>query len=568
MSVAIGKDVQQAYESIVAGNSITWAVFNYEGQSQLKVQASGSDDLSEFPDEFSDGKLQYAFLRILEPNSRLPKFVLIGWCGDGAPRKGVFQQHFSSVASKLSGYHVQITARSEEDVAEENILKKVEDASGAKYSIANTASIFGQSNSPRKPTTNSLVSQLKGQSAPSFNARKPTQTEPRLPPTASKPSLARKASTPMKINDSWDAPKANGNKLHKIDNSSIKADQEQKVDQEPIKSSYEPIGRPDISALRAQGESHHSASSAEHTGTSYHPVEVPKTGSLADRMSAFTGSNEKAPSSPPMRKTSNPLASRFGSSIAGSRSSVPTTGVHESKALGGLAKNFGSENGKTPSQLWAERKARERGESIPEVVRDVPVKATTYDEQQTSSDFSAIQGRFAQTSVQDEVPEVPKLSTLSKPPAPSSLPSHGSSGAFNQEILSDEQRAQHVEVEEEDDTSIPEETPAPHSTDAHRTASPVEPEQDELHETTLSAKEQPRSNNTSFKAQLEQSLGAHGTTPSVFTTNADEPAKQGSTGLVAKALYEYEAQEDNEVSLAEGDIGSHLHVLPTTADTL
>ena len=30
-------------------------------------------------DEFSDGRIQFAFVRVKDPNSGLPKFVLIAW---------------------------------------------------------------------------------------------------------------------------------------------------------------------------------------------------------------------------------------------------------------------------------------------------------------------------------------------------------------------------------------------------------------------------------------------------------------------------------------------------------
>jgi len=35
--------------------------------------------LEELEDEFNDGKIQYAFVRIIDPNTELPKLVLIGW---------------------------------------------------------------------------------------------------------------------------------------------------------------------------------------------------------------------------------------------------------------------------------------------------------------------------------------------------------------------------------------------------------------------------------------------------------------------------------------------------------
>jgi hypothetical protein len=70
------------------------------------------------------------------PQSKLPKFVQINWCGDGVPvsRKGLFATHASAVASFLRGTHVVISARNESDVVPSLIMSRVEAASGVKYS--------------------------------------------------------------------------------------------------------------------------------------------------------------------------------------------------------------------------------------------------------------------------------------------------------------------------------------------------------------------------------------------------------------------------------------------------
>lgn len=560
MSITIGRDVQQAYETIVAGTGITWSVFAYEGQSELKVQATGQDDLSEFPDEFSDGRLQYAFLRILEPNSRLPKFVLIGWCGDGAPRKGIFQQHFSSVASKLNGYHVQITARSDEDVSEASIMKKVEDASGAKYSMASTTSLFGPATSTKKPTTNSLVNQLKGQNAPAFNSRKPTQTEPRLPTITPKLSRAPVASLSGKRDDSWDAPKPSTAPKSKVQDSPVRT---LRTTEEPIKSSYQPIGRPDIDALRSQAQTDSPSLTSEKTGTAYQPADIPKTGSLDDRMSAFTKPSSSDSSPPASRKVSNPLASRFGSGASGTKPLVPTGAPRESKAIGGLARNFGSEGGKTPSQLWAERKARERGESIPEPMKEAPVKATTYgrdDDEQDSNNVGALRERFANTSMAEDVP-----------PVPVSNQSHATATRSISPETSYKEPEAPSEDDEESESAHGTAPPVTTSTRPGHSAisaqsSPAAPVQAEelyeeddapppVRERLLSP--EPASIKHDFKAQLEQSLGgsnAAGSAP-LFGQEASASAVEQSTTLTAKVLYEYEAQEDNELSLIEGGTG-------------
>ncbi|ODQ52236.1 actin depolymerizing protein, partial [Saitoella complicata NRRL Y-17804] len=145
--VSLNQEIQDTYERIKSNDpSITWAIYGYErgSESAIHVVETGSSSIADMAEEFSDGKIQYGFLRVQDPNTRLPKFVLIGWCGEGVPehRKGMFQSHINGVARYLRGYHVQITARSSEDLEEEAIMRKVEDASGAKYSVGNIASRF------------------------------------------------------------------------------------------------------------------------------------------------------------------------------------------------------------------------------------------------------------------------------------------------------------------------------------------------------------------------------------------------------------------------------------------
>lgn len=572
-TIAIGKDVQQCYEAIVAGAASTsWGVFGYEGQTELKVQAVGADDLSEFPDEFSDGKLQYAFLRILEPNSKLPKFVLIGWCGDGAPRKGVFQQHFSSVASKLTGYHVQITARGEDDVSEQSILKKVEDAAGAKYSMSSPSSVFGPTTS-KKPTTNSLVNQLKGQNSPSFNSRKPTLTEPRLPPSAStKPTSSRMPSFAGKKEDDWSAPKTD---VHGKIPSANPEPISRTGAVEPVKSSYQPIGRPDINALRAEAQTENPSLSAQGTGTAYKPVEVPKTGSLADRMAAFTGNASKSEDTTTRpRNVSNPLASRYGGAVGGSKPAVPSGGVRESKAIGGLAKNFGSADGKTPAQQWAERKARERGESIPEPVKEAPVKATTYDEREPGESdrdgVSAIRSRFGAVSMDDAPTEAPKPVSVPTPP-------HMPTRAETPEPVEEHQEENEDEYEQPQVVQARAMPPLPNTGSRPVVSSMPQPptmpgrinddeeeeeEQEEQEKETRTPEvhyeperepsPDPVPVKNSFKDQLAQTIGGGGAAPMSHAVPASHTKSSKPT---AKALYDYEAAEDNELSFEENTLG-------------
>ncbi|KAI9298524.1 putative drebrin family b, partial [Neoconidiobolus thromboides FSU 785] len=131
------KDLKSAYQTVIDKSSDTdWALFEYEkGTNDLKVSGTGDGGLEEISEEFEDDKVLYAFVRVMDPNTNLPKFIFISWCGESAPvrRKGLLAAHLSDVQSFLKGYHIQINARDQSDVEPAQIMKKIDEGSGAKY---------------------------------------------------------------------------------------------------------------------------------------------------------------------------------------------------------------------------------------------------------------------------------------------------------------------------------------------------------------------------------------------------------------------------------------------------
>uniref|UniRef100_A0A452TY24 ADF-H domain-containing protein n=1 Tax=Ursus maritimus TaxID=29073 RepID=A0A452TY24_URSMA len=82
----------------------SWALFTYEGNSNdIRVAGTGEGGLEEMVEELNSGKVMYAFCRVKDPNSGLPKFVLINWTGEGVNdvRKGACANHVSTMASFL-----------------------------------------------------------------------------------------------------------------------------------------------------------------------------------------------------------------------------------------------------------------------------------------------------------------------------------------------------------------------------------------------------------------------------------------------------------------------------------
>lgn len=142
MSVNLSKNgvaLQAAYKDVVDGKTKTnWALFTYEGNSNdIRLAGTGDEGLEELVDELSSGKVMYAFCRVKDPNSGLPKYVLINWTGEGVndARKGACANHVSTMANFLKGAHVTINARADEDVEPDSIMEKVAKASGANYNF-------------------------------------------------------------------------------------------------------------------------------------------------------------------------------------------------------------------------------------------------------------------------------------------------------------------------------------------------------------------------------------------------------------------------------------------------
>ncbi|XP_023199570.1 drebrin-like protein isoform X4 [Xiphophorus maculatus] len=150
-----GPALTAAYKEVVDEKSDTnWALFTYEGNSNdIRLVEKGDGGLEELVEELNSGKVMYAFCRVQDPNSGLPKYVLINWTGEGVKdaRKGICANHVSSVANFLKGAHVTINARADEDVEPEAIMQKVAKASGANYSFHKEASNRFQDSGPQGP---------------------------------------------------------------------------------------------------------------------------------------------------------------------------------------------------------------------------------------------------------------------------------------------------------------------------------------------------------------------------------------------------------------------------------
>ncbi|KAJ1918305.1 actin binding protein [Mycoemilia scoparia] len=130
-------ELNSTHQTILSGDSsISWALYGFTRGLTLRVETKGNGPLGELLEKFDENKIQYAFVRVIDPNTELPKFVFISWCGNGVPviYKGVFGTQMNDVRQIFNGYHVEITARSDDDLDADTIIQQVGRSSGSNYS--------------------------------------------------------------------------------------------------------------------------------------------------------------------------------------------------------------------------------------------------------------------------------------------------------------------------------------------------------------------------------------------------------------------------------------------------
>lgn len=426
-----GSAITNSYQKIVnspppsgaAASSPTygqWALFTVQAplvsafqtdsskESVLKVQTTGEGELLDLIEDFSDGRIQFAFVKVKDPNTALPKSVLIAWCGEGVPErtKGYFTSHMNAVSKVLHGYHVQITARSDRDLTPESIVQKVADSSGSRYSGGGAAPSSAGSGPP-PPVASKPVMPTKsfgaaggfqplasrsrgaapsgptdedgwGEDAPQVSRSQLEKVAPAYQPTKVNMNQLQSQKEPSRFqapqsgNENPDLVKGGYQPVGKVDINAIRQQAQhsgQVKDDRPtvVKGAYEPVGKVDIADIKRKAQGAPSpAQPSPQPQSAADDDDRPK--SLADRSAAFKsgGSGGRLTSLPKPQ-----VANRFGSqasSFTGTK--APAPGGFEAKPaaasaapVGTASKTFADEGGKTPAQIWAEKKARERGNS-------------------------------------------------------------------------------------------------------------------------------------------------------------------------------------------------------------
>ena len=78
MSVRFSASCEAPYQAVLRGSDTDYALFSLVND-ELRHSGSGDGGLDDLEDQFNDGKIQFAFVRVKDPFSKLNKFVLINW---------------------------------------------------------------------------------------------------------------------------------------------------------------------------------------------------------------------------------------------------------------------------------------------------------------------------------------------------------------------------------------------------------------------------------------------------------------------------------------------------------
>lgn len=302
---------------------------------------------------------------------------------------------------------MQITARSDRDLTPEGIVQKVADSSGSKYSGEATPPTASSGPKPpikSKPVFNPTrtgggvasrplvdprraVSKSQnvdedgwGEDAPPVTRTQLEKVQPAYQPT--KVNMRELSSTPQSsstfqgkqpdVDDSRsDVVKGGYQPVGKVDIAAIRRQAQQEGTArddrpEPVKGAYEPVGKVDIGAIRARSQK---------------PAETPPQAPNREDYEQ-KGLGDQSSSAAPERLTTLPkpkVSNKFGGGSNFTGTKAPLPGGFGAKPpppaapVGSASRTFADSAGKTPAQLWAEKKAREGG-APPPVVSPTPAQ--------------------------------------------------------------------------------------------------------------------------------------------------------------------------------------------------
>ncbi|KMU89375.1 app1 [Coccidioides immitis H538.4] len=620
-----GHSISKSYQSVVnapapsgpaaeSGTYGQWAVFTVSAplvnafqdtstkESVLKVQSTGEGELIDLIEEFSEGRIQFAYVKVKDPNTGLPKNVLIAWCGEGVPErtKGYFTSHLAAVSKLLHGYHVQITARSDRDLTPESIVRKVSDSSGAKYSAATgrpTRCCWAKA--PGASKRHSLLPVWRsfrplagihraagaknepvdedgwGADAPQVTRTQLEKVQPAYQPTKVniKELMSQKSSTTSSYGQESSNKSSPSNvvkggyqPIGKVDIAEIRRQAREAGEirddrPEPVKGSYQPVGKIDIAAIRAKargGEPHSSSSGAMSPARTGDSVGNDEPKSLADRSAAFT---------PSERLTTLPkpkVAKKFGgaSTFTGTKAPLPggldTPAAPAAPVVGSASRTFAD----VGDHLEPPFLNKELGDLSQ---RPKPRKLERL--VQSGISFANTQPMGAPTSTYERAaPSPPPLATETKPVPPRAVPLPG---------LPTDTR-ENLEDIHQDVPPPPQQPRSP----SPETAADVEPSSPirvampvargsadehvaDAHEEQYSPPAPLPTRSIVEHAPSEEQLEAQPShDPARAVAEATAPSHaMTDQGIRALVQYDYERAEDNEIELREGEYVTNIDMV-------
>lgn len=525
---AHGAAIEAEWLKVVRGGEIEWLVIAPEKQGEYYPHAVGtgfSEFLASFHDDGDgDSQVRYGIARVSPPGSDVQKVLLVGWCPDGATMKmrASFAANFGTVANNLlKGYHVQVSARDEDDLDEKELLMKISNASGARYSIQ---SVSGA-------TTASGSGSVKKLSPPTASPAAPSSTTASSTPAKTIPVKKEIAASSKKEedDDDWDEP----------------AVEERDLEREPLKkpaasNAYKPIGKVDLQKTIAE----------ETAREDPRLVKVSPAEDIANLK----------------RKQQEQRDAELNKFSAATSAAVPSSIPRDDDKV---IRGFKTE--KTPAQLWAERKARENSgagasgatpAAAPETKAETKADDKNEDEAVEQEDVKDLRSKFENLATEPPIIQPRKVDApapvkdepvndviQAKKPVGVPLP-----GMHNEDDGDEEDDDDWDEEEKEEKPAPslpkreePKEEPVPEP----------EPKEEEPEE------EPPRDDTPPLPKRDETPpLPKREETPQKETPQARavppppprrEEKKEEEKKPWAVAEYDYEAAEDNELTFAEND---------------
>jgi len=368
--------------------------------------------------------------------------------------------------------------------------------------------------------------------------------------------------------------------IGKVDIAAIRAQGDKKFDSKPelVKGAYQPTGKVDIAAIRAKAQ----APEPVRTSTPKTDEQDDEPKSLTDRASAFTQQPSSTSSSSFGRLQSLPKpkpTKAFGTGGSGAFTGTkPLTGfgsaaptIAATAPIGTANKDFASQGGKTPAQIWQEKKARERGlsgasESAPmpsmstgrSVEEDKPTFSSNrtggsddVDEGSQSGGVSALRDRFKGMPMPstDNAPSMP-----TRPRDPSPPPAPMASKPVPQQQQYEEEEEEEEEEQRAAAPALSQRSVPPPPVQQQRSPSPSPPSSPVRIVMPVARATAQRSPSPEIERPKTPSPELVPVQPMAAAAMASHGGSVELTGRRAKVIYDYEKAEDGEISLVDGEI--------------